>query len=759
MSDPVDSEAAPDRKVTTPAGSSVACATCGAPVDPLRAERVAFVRERFRYFCSRECYARFDRAATATPLAVPRPRRKPSVAATALEAPPGPEKLDPHHKTARALASVGDAGLSELGVADTANEPELEEPRASVAQSDGAPDIATLLLSLATLGAALSVALTLAGPSPTALSARVLVVSVACAALVAQSVMGRTDPSEPHPAVVLFAPVVACILAATARVSQHPATVEATTLAGLVVVAASAGAWLLLRARRPIDAERESIQTTLAVPARRVVGDEVAPARADDLRPGEEIILEVDDVVPADVSLVAGTVTSLPWDKAKTVAERGEGDVLVGGARIVEGRARAVVVWAGLDRAFMRLTNDRRRRADLLSPMARLGRLTAERAAPMAAGLGALTAFAANHDLLTIGMIAVAAYSALAAPGLATAGSLWVARTVLESLGRGVVFSSADALDRAGKVTMLVFCARGTLLLGEPEVANIDAIGEHTAEQVLALAAGAESGAQHPMAAAVLRAARARGVRPDGARSHQAEPGLGVTAVASSGQRLMVGSRALMLKERISVAAAEARISDLEAMGRSVLLVALGRHLVGALGMQDGLRPGARAAVQHALDVGVEPVLLSGDSRETCEALGRTLDIDHIRPEVLPAERGDEIRRLADGGATVAVVGNSPVDDGALSAADVSIALAAAGSSSAEWSVQLASDDVRDAAYAVRIAHLARSEVRRSLVIALGLGVAGVVVVAFSLAPLGAAPLLAALGSALVLTRVKGFGG
>ena len=91
--------------------------------------------------------------------------------------------------------------------------------------------------------------------------------------------------------------------------------------------------------------------------------------------------------------------------------------------------------------------------------------------------------------------------------------------------------------------------------------------------------------------------------------------------------------------------------------------------LLCLLALQDGLRPGARAAVQHLLDVGVEPVLLSGDARETCEALGRALDVDHIRPEIPPGERGDAVRRLADGGAIVAVVGHSPTYDVALAAA------------------------------------------------------------------------------------------
>lgn len=302
---------------------------------------------------------------------------------------------------------------------------------------------------------------------------------------------------------------------------------------------------------------------------------------------------------------------------------------------------------------------------------------------------------------------------------------------------------------------MAAFCARGTLLLGEPEVANVEPIGDVEPERVLALTAGAEAGVTQPMATAVLRAARVRGVRPDGVRSPNVQPGLGVTAVASSGQPLVVGSRALMLKERISVAAAEPKILELEAMGRTALLVALGGRLVGVVGLQDGLRPGARAAVQHLLDVGVEPVLLSGDARETCEAIGRALDIEHIRPEVLPADRGDEVRRLADGGATVAVVGRSPGDDVALGAADVSAALGSAGSSTAEWGIQLASDDVRDAAYAIRLAHRAKSEARLGLLLTLVPGVGSALGVAFALVPPAIAPLAAVLGTIAALFRLR----
>jgi Cu+-exporting ATPase len=482
----------------------------------------------------------------------------------------------------------------------------------------------------------------------------------------------------------------------------------------------------------------------------------VVDAHADDLRQGEEVVIEQGEVVPVDATVVAGNATVRPWPSATASATRDEGDPIVAGARVLEGRLRAIAGWAGSDRAFLRLTHDIRRRADLHAPVARLGRNIALRGSIVVAVVAALAAFSGDRDPVWIAVYATAAHAALANRAVAQLAALHVALSILASLRRGVVFRSAEALDRAGKVSSAAFCARGTLLLGEPEVASIEAFGTFDPDAVLALVAGTEGGATHPTAVAIQRAARARGIRPDGVRSPVLQAGLGVTAVAASGQTLVVGSRGLMLRERISVALAEARITDLEAMGRTVILVALGGRLAGLVGLQDGLRPGARAAVQHLLDVGIEPVLLSGDTRETCEALGRAVDIDHIRPEILPADRGDEIRRLAGGGAVVAVLGRSPNDDAALSAADVSVALDSAGSSAAEWSVQLASDDVRDGAFALRVAHGCRKDARLALIWSAGPSLAGVVLMSLSLAPVTAPALLMLLGGAVAAARLRG---
>ncbi|HEU5073747.1 MAG TPA: HAD family hydrolase, partial [Polyangiaceae bacterium] len=734
-----------------------ACATCGNPVDPLRADRVRILQERFRYFCSAACASGFDIAGL-TPIPQPRRRRpsdSPFVIKTALGS---NERLEARRQIAVELNSViHEDTLEPAGFRDSSSstEPHVERADEATPPSEAA-DIGSLLLTLAMLGGALGIALILAGDSPAALASRLVVVCVACASLVAQCLMGDRDEREPHPLSVLAAPVAATLTAVAGTLLEEPLVQSAITLSAVIVGMLALSLWLVRRARRPIDAERAQIAALLEHKSQRIIGEEIAPVRARDLRPGEEIVVDDGEIVPIDGTISAGGATLRPWLTAAGSVECAEGDVVVAGARVLTGRIRVVVGWAGYDRTWVRLTNDPRRRADLLAPLPRAGRLIAERAAPLAAGLAGLTSFAANAEPMTIALFALAAQAAVAHPAIAQIAALAVARGVLDGLRRGVAFRTADALDTAGRVSMAIFCARGTLLLGEPEVANVEPIGEHDASTVLALIAGAESGASDPVATAMLRAARARGVRPDGARSHNAQPGLGITAVSSSGQRLVVGSRALMLQERVSVASAEGKINELEGLGRSVLLVALGGRLVGVVGLQDGLRPGARAAVQYLADVGVEPVLLSGDARETCEALGRTLDIEHVRPEILPPDRGEEIRKLAAGGGSVAVIGRSPVDDGALGAADVSVALSSAGSTTAEWSVQLASDDIKEAAFAIRLAHDTRREARSGLVTALTPAVAGALAVTFSLVPPLIAPLAATVAGCLALYRARG---
>ena len=277
--------------------------------------------------------------------------------------------LEPVPRAPEELEAGSNPGASDLETASEAFDGETTETMSRPHDVVEPPDVGAVLLVLAMTAGGLSVLLALAGGSSVALTSRTVVATLACVALVAQYVMSPREPTEPHALALLAAPVVATLMAVFARWTFDPRTSSAIALAGIVTACAAAGIWLLARARHPIDRERERIALGLDQPCHRVVGDELAPARGADLRPGEEIVLMASEVAPVDATVTAGSARILPWFDAKTPAERAEGDPIVAGASVVEGRLRAVVGWAGDDRAWMRLTNDPRRRADLIAPL------------------------------------------------------------------------------------------------------------------------------------------------------------------------------------------------------------------------------------------------------------------------------------------------------------------------------------------------------------------------------------------------------
>ncbi|HEY8430271.1 MAG TPA: HAD family hydrolase, partial [Sandaracinaceae bacterium] len=181
-----------------------------------------------------------------------------------------------------------------------------------------------------------------------------------------------------------------------------------------------------------------------------------------------------------------------------------------------------------------------------------------------------------------------------------------------------------------------------------------------------------------------------------------------VTAISPAGQELVVGNRALLLAEGVSVAVADAEAARAEERGHTVVFVGLEGRVRAIISLRDEDRLGARAAVQRLIDLGIEVVLVSGDHRGTVEALARHLDIGHVKAELLPDERGAEVRRLRETGGLVAAIGRAGHDDPALGAADVQVVLGAAGASESERAVASTSEDVRDAAAALWLARAAR---------------------------------------------------
>jgi cation transport ATPase len=504
-----------------------------------------------------------------------------------------------------------------------------------------------------------------------------------------------------------------------------------TTLVGGALAAATVALrpWLDARARAPVEALVARLEADLPSRVRVARTGDGDVSRTEELpltqvRVSDELVVGEGETVAADGVVLAGSAAVLPHPGARGAVVRRIGDTVLAGARVVEGALRVAVARAGPDRAVMRTQGFATVAPGASPPLARSA-LTAVRLGPSVAGaLAALTLLTSGGEgpqrLASVGAVLLAfplstLLRAVTLPALAAAaaGAL-----------RGCIYATPQALDRAGRTAVAVLCGHGTVTLGRPEVVEVHSFGSHEdAAQVLALAAGAEMAlGSHPVAEAIRRCAEARGLQPIPVRRATAVPGRGVTAIAPGGERLVLGTRQLLLDDGVSVAIADGEAARAEARGRSVVFAALGGRVRALLVLEDELRPGARSAVQRLIDLGCEVVLLSGDHRPTVETLAKQLGIDHVRAELSPEERGAELRRLREGGPVVAAVGRPGHDDPVLAQADVPVGLGVVVGAAADRGISIASDDVRDAADALWIARAARQESMRAVTLLAGAG-------------------------------------
>jgi cation transport ATPase len=806
------------RSSSPPASIPAACPACNKPLDALRAGQVAIIDGAFRYFCDLTCKSAYVEVASKRPalealtvdppaVSVARSADARSAIASGVRAQTRDETAradkpahasaveawpDPEDRTADESDAHADAGEHAEGEPEPHDEP-FEDPDAApstlrsplvdaeVSAEGSSPrrddvregglldDLTSKLAVSAPIGGVfagvLAAVVPLAGEPAVLL--RLPLALLAALVVVVRIALGAREASEPSPWVAGIPLAAASAFASVSAFVHAPHADAHATFVGMAAAATLAVELLLAWARRDVVQARARTASALAVTARVVVGESRAGAPPEDVvlvdaslvKPGEQVVVEAGETIAVDGIVAAGEAEVAPWLDSPMLVNKKEGEAVVAGAVVVGGRLRVNATFSGNERAWLRLAQATSSRIEVAAPLVAFMRRAVERGAPVAALVVAGAVYADNGSWLDVAVAACGAGFALAASAAVSAAALAHARGHSAAQRRGIVYKDAAAFDAAARADVAVVCSRGTILLGEPEIVAVEAVGKEAAqahaERVLAIAAGAEMSSTHPFASAILHEARGRGVRPDNVRSALGHSGLGVTALAESGDRVIVGSRAFLLQEKVSVAIADTRTSELEAQGRSVLLVAVGGRLVGLLALQDGLRAGARAAIQRLHDTRIEPVLLSGEARETCETIARALDIEHVRPEVLPADRGAEVRALADGGRLVAALGHASTDDGALGAADVSVAMEAAGAAPGEWGVALASDDVRDAALALTVPRACRDRARSAIVVGALTQALGALGIAFGLAPPTIIPVLGLLAAVAVVSVVR----
>lgn len=396
-------------------------------------------------------------------------------------------------------------------------------------------------------------------------------------------------------------------------------------------------------------------------------GDEVA------VRPGERI--PVDGVVTSGASWVdESMLTGEPVPVAKTA-----GSAVVGGTLNQNGAFRFRAEKVGAETVLAQIVRLVAEAQSGKPPIQALADRIARVFVPLVMGISLLTFVAwlllGPSPALNYAFVAAVSVLVVACPcamGLATPTAILVGTGRGAELG--ILFRRGSALEALARVDTLVLDKTGTLTRGEPTLTELIPFGE-TEEEALRLLATAEHDSEHPIARAILRAAKARGLPQTRASAFEALPGLGV--LARVGEReVVVGSRAFLAQQGVEVGAeADAHGERLTAAGRTPILTAVDRRLLAVLGIADPLKEGSREAVRAARALGLEVVMLTGDHLGAAQAIAEAAGIERILADIRPAEKAAEVARLQQGGRRVAFAGDGINDAPALAQADVGIAL------------------------------------------------------------------------------------
>jgi P-type Cu+ transporter len=452
--------------------------------------------------------------------------------------------------------------------------------------------------------------------------------------------------------------------------------------AAVVITLVVLGRWLEARARgRTSEAIRRLV--SLAPRTARVQrgADEVDVPTAEvvvgdliRIRPGERLPVDgtvVEGASTVDESMLTGE--SLPVEKAPGATVSGG---TVNGTGSFVFRATRVGRETTLARIVALVEEAQGSRA----PIQRLADRVAAVFVPIVLGIAALT-FAAwwlvgpepafVHALTSA--VAVLVIACPCALGLATPTAIMVATG--RGAEYGVLIRSAAALERLHAVGAVVFDKTGTLTVGRPVVTDVvTAAAGVTEADVLALAAAAEQGSEHPIGAAIVTVAKERGLALPAIAEFVTVPGQGIDALAPDG-RVLLGNRALMEARGIEIDALAPRAAALAAEGKTVVFLAFAGEAQGLVAVADVLKPDASDSVAGLRRRGLEVVMLTGDHRATAQAIARQAGIDRVRAEVPPEAKAREVAALQAEAGLVAMVGDGINDAPALAQADVGIAM------------------------------------------------------------------------------------
>ncbi|HEV2884840.1 MAG TPA: heavy metal translocating P-type ATPase [Pyrinomonadaceae bacterium] len=513
--------------------------------------------------------------------------------------------------------------------------------------------------------------------------------------------------------------------------------------AAVVTTLVLLGQVLELRARSRTGAAIKSLLGLAPKTARRVRDDGIEEdVPLDDVQVGDRLRVRPGEKIPVDGLVVDGSssidesmISGEPIPVEKRAGDRVIGATVNGTGTFLM-RAERVGADTLLSQIVQMVSEAQRSRA----PIQKLADRVSAYFVPAVIVIAVLTFLVWSmwgpEPQLAYALINSVAVLIIACPcalGLATPMSIMVATG--KGAQNGVLFKNAEAIELLREVDTLIVDKTGTLTEGKPKLSSIVTVDETTESEVLRIAASLELGSEHPLAAAILEGAKARGIELDKTTHFQSLTGKGIVGEVD-GQKAGLGNRELMKQLSIDTSALDEQAEALRADGQTVMYVVLGQRAIGLLAVADQIKPSTIEAVQQLHQEGIRIVMLTGDSATTAAAVARNLQIDEVIAEVLPQEKAESVKRFQAQGRRVAMAGDGINDAPALAQADVGIAMGTGTDVAMESAhITLVKGDLRGIVRALRLSRATMKNIKQNLFFAFVYNALGVPIAAGLLYP------------------------
>ena len=449
----------------------------------------------------------------------------------------------------------------------------------------------------------------------------------------------------------------------------------------------------------------------------------------DDVREGDEVSVKPGEKIPVDGVILEGhsavdesmiTGESLP-------VEKNVGDPVIGATINKLGWLRFEATKVGKETALAQIIHLVEEAQGSKAPIQRLADQVSAYFVPAIIGVALLTFLVwflivpppvlANVNGLTRALINTVAVLVIACPcamGLATPTAVMVATG--RGAVSGILFKNGEALEHAGKISLVVFDKTGTITRGQPEVTDvINCDPRSDPQELLQFAAAVEKNSEHPLGEAIVAKAGEQSIDVPKTDGFRAIPGMGAEARVD-GHKILVGNRRLMDSFQINIDGLTDDVDRIQKEAKTPVLVSIDGAASGVIAIADTLKEGSIEAIRELKKAGLRVAMISGDSTTTSEAIARQIGIDKVLAEVLPGDKASEIKKLQTAGEIVAMVGDGINDAPALATADVGLAIGTGTDVAiAAAPVTLISGDLRSVNKAIRLSKRTLSTIKQNL--------------------------------------------